>query len=202
MTGVATCDSIVKKPDDIEQPALKNAAWVGTSEGTQTGEDEGNAAATAGWDPTQTQIQAEKDKERLPLPWEEVYAKGFVPFDGNTTVPSWRILHSQTELQDEPEQVSVKVLHDTGSAQGQSAVHTASESQMSSKDKTTVAQDKSRSDCPVSAIGDGEAKTADVKETQAEKKPEQTPEQAMIQAKESTKERAKEQAVATKLTTE
>ncbi|GAA5807499.1 hypothetical protein MFLAVUS_000862 [Mucor flavus] len=127
MTGVATCDSVVKKPDDLAQPALKNAAWIGSSEGTQTGEDEGSAAATAsGWDPTQTQIQAENDKERLPLPWEEVYAKGFVPYDGKTTGPSWRLLPSRTELPGGPEQVSVQVQRDTGSTQGQRTADTDS----------------------------------------------------------------------------
>lgn len=294
MTGVATCDSVVKKPDDIAQPALKNIAWIGSSEGTQTVEDEGSAAAAtaSGWDPTQTQIQAEKEKERLPLPWEEVYAKGFVPYDGKTTGPSWRMLPSRTEQPGELEQISVQV-RDTGttqaqrtadtdslqvqrddnsvkvqrsvdtssaqgqrvaddgstqdqtavdtvsaqdqraaedgstqgqtavdtvstqdqqaaedgstqdqtavdavSVQGQSAVDTASEIQTSSKGKTAMAQDKSRPDSSVSAVGDAEVKTANVKKTQAEITPEQTPGQATIQAK----QRAKQQVAAIKLT--
>ncbi|KAI8080557.1 hypothetical protein BDF21DRAFT_452288 [Thamnidium elegans] len=198
MRGVATCDSVVKKPDDIEQPGLRTAAWIGTSEGTQTGEDEGSAPAASGWEPTQAQIKEERDKEDLPYPWEEVYAKGFVPFDGKTIGPSWRELPVQNVLPDEPEQSSVKVQHDTGSVQGQHAVDTASESQMSSKGETAIAQDKLRSDSPTATTGDAEVKTADVKETPIEQKKEQTPEQAKIQEK----KRVKEQAAAIKLTTE
>ncbi|KAG2237710.1 hypothetical protein INT48_009648 [Thamnidium elegans] len=218
MRGVATCDSVVKKPDDIEQPGLRTAAWIGTSEGTQTGEDEGSAPAASGWEPTQAQIKEERDKEDLPYPWEEVYAKGFVPFDGKTIGPSWRELPVQNVLPDEPEQSSVKVQHDTGSVQGQRtadtdslqvqrdtgsvqgqhAVDTASESQMSSKGETAIAQDKLRSDSPTATTGDAEVKTADVKETPIEQKKEQTPEQAKIQEK----KRVKEQAAAIKLTTE
>lgn len=103
LRGVDDCDAIVKKPQDIEQSELHSVAWIGAEKGSKSGGGEGSGLG-AEWEArATTSDRPGENVESLPLPWEGIFRKGPVPFDGKSFGPSWREMPVQNILQEQSE---------------------------------------------------------------------------------------------------
>ncbi|KAI9356170.1 hypothetical protein BD770DRAFT_390605 [Pilaira anomala] len=98
LKGIDDCDAIVKKPEDIEQSELHSVAWIDVKKGSKAwgGED---SSLGAEWEAG----PSDRPEDSLPLPWEGIFRKGAVPFDGKSFGPSWREIPIQNIIQEQSE---------------------------------------------------------------------------------------------------